>query len=117
MSAWNGPKTHMLSTSAGLESRRAPPESLRRAISFLVVRILAALLVIAAPASAAILASEDDNGTLREGLYLAGGGGPQLFITGENTPLGYDLEGRLGYSFNPRTQLYLSAAFDTTSIT
>ncbi len=50
-----------------------------------------------------------------EGLYAAiGGGGALLFVGGSNA-FGYDAEARLGYSFNPGLQLYLSGAVDGAS--
>ena len=47
-----------------------------------------------------------------EGLYAAiGGGGSLLIVPGDNT-FGYDAELRVGYSFNPMLQLYLSGSVD-----
>ena len=80
-------------------------------------RLLLVVLLAAAPVSAAGLSSrpaEDWTGETSslEGLYAAiGGGGSLLIVPGDNT-FGYDGELRLGYSFNPVLQVYLSGALD-----
>jgi hypothetical protein len=80
---------------------------------------LAALLLASAPAFAADLAAREAE-TLEprsglEGIYAAlGGGGAFIFQPGDNS-IGYDVEGRAGYSFNPTLQLYLSGAVDGAS--
>ena len=50
-----------------------------------------------------------------EGLYAAVSGGGQLMIFGGDNGFGYDVEGRLGYAFNPMLTLYLSGALDSAS--
>ncbi|MGZ6123886.1 MAG: outer membrane beta-barrel protein [Myxococcales bacterium] len=78
---------------------------------------LAALLLASAPAFSAGLASRsaddwDSKQSSLEGLYAAlGGGGMMLYKPGDNA-FGYDGEVRIGYSFNPMLQLYLSGALD-----
>jgi len=68
--------------------------------------VLAAALLASSPVLAA-----GEQGDL-EGIYAAiGGGGIMLIIPGDNT-FGYDLELRVGYSFNPMLQLFLSGALD-----
>jgi hypothetical protein len=81
-------------------------------------QLLPLLLLLAAPAGAAGLASHSDMGepsSNLEGLYAAAGGGGQLMIAGDNA-FGYDVEGRLGYSFGPGTQIYLAGALDGATI-
>jgi opacity protein-like surface antigen len=81
-------------------------------------RLLLAALLAAAPASAAGLASRPaeewtgDTSNNLEGLYAAIGGGASLLIVPGDNTFGYDGEIRLGYSFNPMLQLYLSGALD-----
>jgi len=81
---------------------------------------LAALLLASAPAFAAPLASMpadgwQSQGSSLEGLYAAlGGGGGLMFAPGDNA-FAYDGEVRLGYSFSPMLQLYLSGALDGAS--
>jgi hypothetical protein len=83
---------------------------------------LAVLLLVAAPAFSAGLASRpaDAWGSQQsslEGLYAAiGGGGVLQFVPGDNA-FGYDGEVRVGYSFSPMLQLYLSGALDGASFT
>lgn len=78
-------------------------------------RLLAALLLAAAPAFASQLASSDEWSSQQsslEGFYAGiGGGGNLLIVPGENA-FGYDAELRLGYSFNPLLQIYLSGSVD-----
>src|SRR5689334_16549069 len=70
--------------------------------------VLCAWLLAAAPA----LAAPDDDASRLQGIYGAlGGGGARLALPGDST-FGYDAEARLGYSFGPMLQLYLSAALD-----
>jgi hypothetical protein len=70
--------------------------------------VLCAWLLAAAPA----LAGPDDEASRLQGIYGAlGGGGARLALPGDST-FGYDAEARLGYSFGPMLQLYLSAALD-----
>ena len=82
--------------------------------------LLAALLLATGPALSAGLASRpadtwDPQQPGLEGLYAAlGGGGGMLLEPGDNA-FGYDGEVRLGYSFNPKLQLYLSGAMDVAS--
>lgn len=81
---------------------------------------LAALLLASAPAFSAGLASRpadswESRQSSLEGLYAALGGGIGLvFVPGDNA-FGYDGEARVGYSFGPMMQLYLSGALDTAS--
>lgn len=81
---------------------------------------LAALLLASAPAFSAGLASRpadswDSQQSSLEGLYAAlGGGGGLLFVPGDNA-FGYDGEVRLGYSFGPMMQVYLSGSLDAAS--
>ncbi|HET7786669.1 MAG TPA: hypothetical protein VFL36_11920 [Myxococcales bacterium] len=71
--------------------------------------LLCAALLAATPALAAGPADEPGN---LNGIYGAlGGGGALLVLSGDDT-LGYDAEARLGYSFSPMVQIYLSAALD-----
>ena len=81
---------------------------------------LAALLLASAPAFSAGLASRsadtwDPREPDLEGLYAAlGGGGGLVFAPGDNA-FGYDGEVRVGYSFGPKLQIYLSGAMDVAS--
>jgi len=82
--------------------------------------LLAAGLLAASPAFAGIASrsvSDDEiTGTPMQGLYAGIGGGGQLMIfDGVDSSFGYDVEGRIGYSFNPGLQLYLSGALDGSS--
>jgi outer membrane protein with beta-barrel domain len=71
--------------------------------------VLCASLLAAAPTLAAGL---DDGEPRLQGIYGAlGGGGGLLSLSGESN-FGYDAEARLGYSFGPMLQIYLSAALD-----
>jgi hypothetical protein len=67
-------------------------------------RLAALLLLFAAPALA-------QSTTELEGVYLAAGGGGGLLIAGDHSSA-YDVEARLGYSFSPGTQIYLTGALD-----
>ncbi|HTO98487.1 MAG TPA: outer membrane beta-barrel protein [Myxococcales bacterium] len=79
------------------------------------LRPLLALLLASAPAFASRPAESLEPKSSLEGLYAAlGGGGGFVFQPGDNS-LGYDVEGRIGYSFNPTLQLYLSGAVDGAS--
>ena len=76
--------------------------------------LLVALLLVAAPAFAAQFASSDEWNSQQsslEGLYAGIGGGGNLLIAGDNS-FGYDAELRLGYSFNPVLQIYVSGSAD-----
>jgi hypothetical protein len=79
--------------------------------------VLAAALLASSPALAAGLASRPADSWSSEqsdltGIYAGlGGGGVLLIIPGDNT-FGYDLELRVGYSFNPMLQVFLSGALD-----
>jgi len=53
----------------------------------------------------------DDSAAL-QGIYGALGGGGGLLSLSGNTVAGYDAEARLGYSFSPMLQVYLSGALD-----
>jgi hypothetical protein len=95
------------------------------------VLALASLPVLAASLSAAVLLAApgaraagyyDSEGlrSQRRGPYLAIGGGGILQIIpsvsgNEANTFGYDVEGRIGASFNPRVQMYLSANYDAAS--
>jgi hypothetical protein len=78
-------------------------------------RLVAAFLLAAGPAAPAQLASSEEWNAQQsslEGLYAAiGGGGNLLIIPGDNA-FGYDAELRVGYSFNPVLQIYLSGSVD-----
>ena len=83
--------------------------------------LFAAALLLATPAFAAGLASrpaadETTQSAPMEGLYAGAGGGGALIILDGGNGFGYDVEGRLGYSFNPGLQLYLSGAIDGATI-
>jgi hypothetical protein len=85
--------------------------------------IFAAVLLVATPTFAGGWASrpagEDTSqaGGAREGLFAGVGGGGALILldNGSGNSFGFDVEGRLGYSFNPGLQLYLSGALDSAS--
>src|SRR5260370_1460369 len=78
----------------------------------MVSKILAAVLLLLAPACAAGLASrpagEFESGSNMEGPYAAVGGGGAVVVNEDGNGFGYDLESRLGYSFNPRLPVYLA---------
>jgi hypothetical protein len=86
----------------------------------MVSKILSVALLLLAPACAAGLASrpagEFDSGSYMEGPYAAVGGGGALVVNDDGNGFGYDLEARLGYSFNPGLQIYLAAATDSATI-
>ncbi len=79
--------------------------------------LFAAMLLLAAPSFAAGLSSRpysDENqgtGSL-EGIYAGVGGGGEFLAFAGNAYFGYGLEAKLGYSFSPQYQIYLSGAFD-----
>jgi hypothetical protein len=83
--------------------------------------LFAAVLLAAAPALSAGFASGpadewNPQQSSLEGLYAAiGGGGNLLIVLGDNT-FGYDAEARLGYSFNPMMQIYLSGSIEGGSL-
>jgi len=82
--------------------------------------LFAALLLAAAPSFAAGLASrpaEDFSPrSPMEGIYAAIAGGGALIILDNGNAFGYDAEARLGWSFNPGLQIYLSGAVDGATI-
>jgi hypothetical protein len=74
------------------------------------LRVLLAALLAAAPAVAQ--SEEWDPQSSLRGLYAAiGGGGSWMFVPGDDD-IGYDVELRLGYSFSPALQAYVSGALD-----
>lgn len=82
--------------------------------------VLASVVLAASPAFAGLASrsvSDDEiTGTAMQGLYAGLGGGGQLMIfDGGGNSFGWDVEGRLGYSFNPGLQLYASGALDQSS--
>src|SRR5436305_13947546 len=82
-------------------------------------KLFIGILLLSMPTFAQRLASryaEDDNRAPMQGLYAAIGGGGALIITDIGNGFGYDLEARLGYSFNPGLQLYMSGSMDAASI-
>lgn len=81
--------------------------------------IAAALCCTATPALAQGIASQpsgDGQPSSMQGIYAAVGGGGALLIVGNSNAFGYDAEARLGYSFNPGLQIYLSGSLDGASI-
>ena len=83
--------------------------------------VMAAVLLFAAPSFAGLAsrsASDDETRSApMEGLYAGIGGGGQLTILDAGNGFGYDVEARLGYSFNPGLQLYLTGSVDGATIT
>lgn len=83
-------------------------------------KLFVAALLISAPSFAQRLASRPTDdfsaSTPMQGIYAAIGGGGGLVILEEGNALGYDVEGRLGYSFNPGLQIYLSGSVDGATI-
>ena len=83
--------------------------------------LFAAALLLASPSFAGLASRPATDETTRdapmEGLYAGAGGGGALIILDGGNGFGYDVEGRLGYSFNPGLQLYLSGAIDGATIT
>ncbi|HUJ25195.1 MAG TPA: outer membrane beta-barrel protein [Myxococcales bacterium] len=77
-----------------------------------------ALLLASSPAFAQRLASRpysEASSDNLEGIYAGIAGGGELMISDGNNGVGFSVEGRLGYSFNPALQVYLSGAFDDAS--
>jgi hypothetical protein len=77
--------------------------------------IFAAVFLFAAPSLASLAsrpADEITSSTPMEGLYAGLAGGGALIIIDTGNAFGYDVEGRLGYSFNPGLQVYLSGSVD-----
>jgi hypothetical protein len=70
--------------------------------------VLSVLLLAAAPA----LAAGDDSASRLQGIYGALGGGGARLVLSDDSTFGYDAEARLGYSFGPMLQVYLSGALD-----
>ena len=82
-------------------------------------RLALALLCCSAPAFAGLASTAYDDSEHRpaiQGLYAAIGGGGALLLSDYGNGLGFDGEARLGYSFNPGIQVYLSGAYDSASI-
>lgn len=75
-----------------------------------------AVASIASPAFAQRLASRpmygDESPASLEGVYAGVGAAGSLLIFAGNAYAGLGAEGRIGYSFNPAIQLYLSGVFD-----
>lgn len=84
-------------------------------------RLLAALALSLATACAAGIASrpayvlEPERSTSLEGVYVGAAGGGALSIVPGESNLGYSVEGKLGYSFNPALAVYLAGALDSAS--
>jgi hypothetical protein len=81
--------------------------------------IFAAIFLFAAPSFASLASrpvDESAGSTPMEGIYAGLAGGGALIIIDRGNALGYDVEGRLGYSFNPGLQLYLSGSADGATI-
>jgi hypothetical protein len=85
-------------------------------------KLALALLVCVGPSFGAGLASRPADDTAQaessklEGFYAALGGGGALVIVSDSNGFGYDAELRLGYSFNPGLQIFLSAALDGATV-
>jgi hypothetical protein len=81
---------------------------------------LAAALLASVPSFAADLASRPAEDfpaeTPLRGIYGALGGGATIILVPGDDTFGYDAEARVGYSFNPALQLYLSGAVDGGSL-
>src|SRR5436190_1226163 len=81
---------------------------------------MGAVLLVAAPSFAGLAsrsASDDETRSApMQGLYAGIGGGGALVINDAGNAFGYDVEARLGYSFNPGLQLYLSGSVDGATI-
>lgn len=82
--------------------------------------LFAAALLVATPSFAGLssrpAADETTSAAPMEGLYTGIGAGGALIILDAGNGFGYDVEGRLGYSFNPGLQIYLSGAIDGATI-
>jgi hypothetical protein len=79
------------------------------------MRALVLCVALFAATSAMAAGSTDETSSL-QGIYGAlGGGGALLVLPGDDT-FGYDAEARLGYSFSPMLQIYLSGALDGGSL-
>lgn len=78
--------------------------------------MVAAALLLSTPAFAGLssrpAADESPAGAPMEGLYAGISAGGALIILDFGNTFGYDFEGRLGYSFNPGLQIFLSGAVD-----
>src|SRR4051812_39287269 len=81
---------------------------------------LAAALLASVPSFAADLASRPAEDfpaeTPLRGIYGALGGGATIILVPGDDAVGYDAEARVGYSFNPALQLYISGALDGGSL-
>ena len=84
------------------------------------IRSALALLLVSTPAFAVGLGSspyeETESHPPLQGIYAALGGGGALLLSDYGNGFGYDGEARLGYSFNPSIQVYLSGAYDGATI-
>ena len=83
--------------------------------------IFVAVILFAAPAFASLAsrsASDDETRSApMQGFYAGIGGGGVLVILDSGNGFGYDVEARIGYSFNPGLQLYLSGSLDSATVT
>jgi hypothetical protein len=99
---------------------RTKPFFALASLPLLAASLGAAALLAAPGARAAGYYDSEGLRSPRRGPYLAiGGGGILQIIPGvsgnEASTFGYDVEGRLGASLNPRLQVYLSANYDAAS--
>ena len=84
----------------------------------LVVLLAAAPALAGAPAFAGTPPQPDeakDPSRPLRGVFAALGGGGGLLVSGVSAGFALDGEARLGYSFTPRLQIYLSGAYDSES--